>query len=61
VAWKAETLADAPGLTFIIHPPSRSHSLHKYAPLDWSAYFDEERRVAIPDTEDVRCACASWE
>uniref|UniRef100_A0A0E0DEQ0 Protein phosphatase methylesterase 1 n=1 Tax=Oryza meridionalis TaxID=40149 RepID=A0A0E0DEQ0_9ORYZ len=33
--------------------PATHHSLHKYAPLDWSAYFDEERRVAIPDTEDV--------
>jgi len=34
-------------------PATHSHSLHKYAPLDWSAYFDEERRVAIPDTDDV--------
>ncbi|XP_040378839.1 protein phosphatase methylesterase 1 [Oryza brachyantha] len=33
--------------------PATHHSLHKYAPLDWSAYFDEERRVAVPDTEDV--------
>ncbi|XP_066348971.1 uncharacterized protein [Miscanthus floridulus] len=48
--------------------PATHHSLHKYAPLDWSAYFDEERRVAIPDTDDVfnpnllgterlRCCC----
>jgi protein phosphatase methylesterase 1 len=34
-------------------PATHSQSLHKYAPLDWSAYFDEERRVAIPGTEDV--------
>ncbi|CAN6241643.1 unnamed protein product [Urochloa humidicola] len=34
-------------------PATHSQSLHKYAPLDWSAYFDEERRVAIPDTDDV--------
>ncbi|XP_047066710.1 protein phosphatase methylesterase 1-like [Lolium rigidum] len=33
--------------------PATHHSLHKYAPLDWSAYFDEERAVAIPDTDDV--------
>ncbi|CAN6275773.1 unnamed protein product [Urochloa humidicola] len=33
--------------------PATHHSLHKYAPLDWSDYFDEERRVAIPDTDDV--------
>ncbi|EMS52403.1 Protein phosphatase methylesterase 1 [Triticum urartu] len=33
--------------------PATHHSLHKYAPTDWSAYFDEERPVAIPDTEDV--------
>ncbi|OEL14679.1 Protein phosphatase methylesterase 1 [Dichanthelium oligosanthes] len=35
-------------------PATHSHSLHKYAPLDWSSYFDEERRVAIPGTDDVR-------
>ncbi|KAK3142525.1 hypothetical protein QOZ80_4BG0347670 [Eleusine coracana subsp. coracana] len=34
-------------------PATHSHSLHKYAPLDWSDYFDEERRVAIPGTDDV--------
>nr|TKW04541.1 hypothetical protein SEVIR_7G117100v2 [Setaria viridis] len=34
-------------------PATHSHSLHKYAPLDWSAYFDEERSVAIPGTDDV--------
>ncbi|XP_062225733.1 uncharacterized protein LOC133924280 isoform X2 [Phragmites australis] len=33
--------------------PATHHSLHKYAPLDWSDYFDEERRVATPDTDDV--------
>uniref|UniRef100_A0A0D9W5D9 Protein phosphatase methylesterase 1 n=1 Tax=Leersia perrieri TaxID=77586 RepID=A0A0D9W5D9_9ORYZ len=33
--------------------PATHHSLHKFAPLEWSDYFDEERRVAIPDTEDV--------
>nr|CAB3484604.1 unnamed protein product [Digitaria exilis] len=34
-------------------PATHSHSLHKYAPLDWSDYFDEERPVAIPGTDDV--------
>ncbi|RLM75334.1 protein phosphatase methylesterase 1 [Panicum miliaceum] len=33
--------------------PATHHSLQKYAPLDWSAYFDEERRFAIPGTDDV--------
>ncbi|TVU14245.1 hypothetical protein EJB05_37701 [Eragrostis curvula] len=33
--------------------PATHQSQHKYAPLDWSAYFDEERRVAIPGTDDV--------
>ncbi|XP_003579844.2 protein phosphatase methylesterase 1 [Brachypodium distachyon] len=33
--------------------PATHRSLHKYEPLDWSAYFDEERPVVIPDTEDV--------
>jgi len=33
--------------------PATHHALHKYAPLDWSAYFDEERRVVIPGTDDV--------
>ncbi|KAG2566431.1 hypothetical protein PVAP13_7NG192500 [Panicum virgatum] len=33
--------------------PATHHALHKYAPLDWSAYFDEERRVVIPGTDDI--------
>ncbi|KAG8064625.1 hypothetical protein GUJ93_ZPchr0004g38280 [Zizania palustris] len=33
--------------------PATHHLFNKYAPLDWSAYFDEERSVAVADTEDV--------
>ncbi|XP_044480357.1 protein phosphatase methylesterase 1-like isoform X2 [Mangifera indica] len=28
-------------------------SLQKYSPLDWSGYFDEEKDVSIPDSNDV--------
>ncbi|KAH9725472.1 protein phosphatase methylesterase 1 [Citrus sinensis] len=32
-------------------PPT--HSLEKYAPLDWVGYFDEEKDISIPDSNDV--------
>nr|POF22794.1 protein phosphatase methylesterase 1 [Quercus suber] len=35
-----------------IRPPTQS-SLQKYAPLDWSAYFDREDDIRIKDTENV--------
>ncbi|GAY62502.1 hypothetical protein CUMW_218290 [Citrus unshiu] len=33
-------------------PPTQS-SLEKYAPLDWVGYFDEEKDISIPDSNDV--------
>ncbi|KAH9725471.1 protein phosphatase methylesterase 1 [Citrus sinensis] len=33
-------------------PPTHS-SLEKYAPLDWVGYFDEEKDISIPDSNDV--------
>lgn len=33
-------------------PPTQS-SLEKYAPLDWEGYFDEEKDISIPDSNDV--------
>ncbi|CAO2834174.1 unnamed protein product [Amaranthus hypochondriacus] len=33
-------------------PPLES-SLQKYAPLDWSSYFDQEDDICIPETENV--------
>ncbi|KAH1223232.1 Protein phosphatase methylesterase 1 [Glycine max] len=33
-------------------PPTKSSS-EKYAPLDWSVYFDKEDDVAIPESNDV--------
>ncbi|WCJ34841.1 Protein phosphatase methylesterase 1 [Euphorbia peplus] len=33
-------------------PPAQSSSL-KYAPLDWTDYFDREDDVSIPDSDDV--------
>nr|KYP52669.1 Protein phosphatase methylesterase 1 [Cajanus cajan] len=33
-------------------PPTKSSS-EKYAPLDWSQYFDKEEDVAIPESNDV--------
>ncbi|CAL5187465.1 unnamed protein product [Lathyrus oleraceus] len=33
-------------------PPTKSSS-EKYAPLDWSSYFDKEDDVAIPESNDV--------
>ncbi|ESW29004.1 hypothetical protein PHAVU_002G036200 [Phaseolus vulgaris] len=33
-------------------PPTKSSS-EKYAPLDWSLYFDREDDVAIPESNDV--------
>ncbi|KAF3953030.1 hypothetical protein CMV_021484 [Castanea mollissima] len=44
-----------PGSAFAsipIRPPTPS-SLQKYAPLDWSAYFDREDDIRIKDTENV--------
>ncbi|KAL5778699.1 hypothetical protein ACOSQ2_009436 [Xanthoceras sorbifolium] len=35
-----------------VRPPTQS-SLQKYSPLDWSGYFDEEKDVSIPDSNDV--------
>ncbi|KAJ4713798.1 Protein phosphatase methylesterase 1 [Melia azedarach] len=35
-----------------VRPPTQN-SLQKYAPLDWSGYFDEEKDVSIPDSSDV--------
>lgn len=32
-------------------PPTKSSS-EKYAPLDWSVYFDKEDDVAIPESND---------
>ncbi|CAD6260783.1 unnamed protein product [Miscanthus lutarioriparius] len=49
----SRTRPPSPAAAVPPRPATHSHSLHKYAPLDWSAYFDEERRVAIPDTDDV--------
>ncbi|XP_034675692.1 protein phosphatase methylesterase 1 isoform X1 [Vitis riparia] len=34
-------------------PASHRTSLQKYAPLEWSAYFDQEDDVCIPDSNDV--------
>ncbi|CAM0904525.1 unnamed protein product [Alopecurus aequalis] len=45
--------SSSPSAAAVPPRPATHHSLQKYAPLDWSAYFDEERSVAIPDTEDV--------
>ncbi|KAK7307937.1 hypothetical protein VNO77_41432 [Canavalia gladiata] len=33
-------------------PPTKSSS-EKYAPVDWSVYFDKEEDIAIPETNDV--------
>lgn len=33
-------------------PPNRASS-QKYAPLDWSDYFDQEDDIQIPDSDDV--------
>ncbi|XP_044510426.1 protein phosphatase methylesterase 1-like isoform X5 [Mangifera indica] len=35
-----------------LRSPSQS-SPQKYSPLDWSGYFDEEKDVSIPDSNDV--------
>ncbi|XP_057450129.1 uncharacterized protein LOC130741296 [Lotus japonicus] len=35
------------------HRPATTSSSEKYAPLDWSTYFDKEDDVAIPQTNDV--------
>ncbi|KAJ0085340.1 hypothetical protein Patl1_07688 [Pistacia atlantica] len=35
-----------------LRPPSQS-SLQKYSPLDWLGYFDEEKDISIPDSNDV--------
>ncbi|KAL9432390.1 hypothetical protein AB3S75_027425 [Citrus x aurantiifolia] len=33
--------------------PLTQSSLEKYAPLDWVGYFDEEKDISIPDSNDV--------
>ncbi|XP_044475066.1 protein phosphatase methylesterase 1-like isoform X1 [Mangifera indica] len=35
-----------------VRPPSQS-SVQKYSPLDWLVYFDEEKDVSIPNSNDV--------
>ncbi|KAG8378534.1 hypothetical protein BUALT_Bualt08G0147000 [Buddleja alternifolia] len=35
------------------HRPPNQTSSQKYAPLDWSGYFDEEDDVRIPDSDNV--------
>ncbi|KAB1210956.1 Protein phosphatase methylesterase 1 [Morella rubra] len=35
------------------HRPPTQTSLQKYSPLDWSAYFDGEDDIRIPDTDNV--------
>lgn len=35
-------------------------SLQKYAPLDWSAYFDREDDIRIKDTENVSLSLSNW-
>lgn len=40
-------------LYLILSNSSSRTSLQKYAPLEWSAYFDQEDDVCIPDSNDV--------
>ncbi|KAK7406003.1 hypothetical protein VNO78_07616 [Psophocarpus tetragonolobus] len=37
----------------IPHRPPTKNSSEKYAPVDWSVYFDKEDDVAIPESNDV--------
>lgn len=37
----------------LVYKFSCRSSLEKYAPLDWVGYFDEEKDISIPDSNDV--------
>ncbi|RDX91609.1 Protein phosphatase methylesterase 1, partial [Mucuna pruriens] len=47
-----ETQPTSPFASVPRRPPTKS-SAEKYAPVDWSAYFDKEDDIAIPESNDV--------